>query len=233
MSTALTDRPVQAWNTMPGWGITANLLPTEIITARRVRVLRKMVLLAIAGVLALGVGGYVYGYFQNDQATSELNAALAQTAALHAQQEKYQDVVAISGQVDAAKAQMAGLLGTDVDMTALLQDLVARGPRGAIATVTVTLQAPGATSSSVATLPDPSGQLPVGMVTLSGDTSSMAEVAAGVKRLSAVPGIVEVYPSSQQDSGKSVTYSLQVTLGDKIYSHRYDVSPSTATTGGN
>jgi hypothetical protein len=215
------------WNTMPGWGITANLLPPEIVTARRVRVLRKLVIAAIGFVLALGIAGYAYGYLQEKDANSQLSAAQARTGELTAQQAKYQGVVTISGDIDQVKTQLATLLTTDVDGAALLDSIQQRAPHGTIQTVTLTLS-----GSAAGAIPDADGQLPVGTVTVTGSTTSMAEVATSVDQLKTLPGLSEIYPTTQQNNGKSVQYTIQITLVDKVYSHRWDFAPGAGQTSG-
>ena len=38
----MTSPPVQLWSAMPGWGIAADLTPPEIINARQLKLLRKL-----------------------------------------------------------------------------------------------------------------------------------------------------------------------------------------------
>jgi hypothetical protein len=219
------------WNSMPGWGITANLLPPEIVLARRVKVLRKLVLVAIGGVLLLGVAGYVYGYLQKQDANSQLSAAQAHTSQLTAQQAKYEGVVAVTGQISQVKSQLSTLFAADVNGAALLTSILQHAPHGTISTLTLTLSS-GQPPSAVA-IPDANGHLPIGTITLSGDTSAMSDVATSVDQLKSLPGLVEIYPTTQQYDGKSVKYTIQLTLIDQIYSHRYDFTPaSVPTTGG-
>src|SRR6476659_3478522 len=114
--TATATQPKQLWATMPGWGITANLLPPEIIAARRVRVVRKAVVAAIIAVVLLGAGGYTYAYLQNRNASDGLATQQNRTTELQSQQRKYDEVVRISGDVTQIKSVLAGLLTQDVDL---------------------------------------------------------------------------------------------------------------------
>ena len=59
----------------------------------------------------------------------------------------------------------------------------------------------------------------------------MPEIAAFVNSLGTVPGIVGVFPTSQQANGATLQYTIQLTLTDKLFTHRYDVA-ATAPTGG-
>jgi Tfp pilus assembly protein PilO len=222
----------QLWNTMPGWGITANLLPPEIVAARRVRGIRKVVVFVIAGVFALGIAGYVYGMMQKNDADATLTASENRTVALHQQQLKYNEVVTLNGQVDQIKSQLSGLLLDDVDFNEMVGVLAARAPQGGeITQLTFTIQSasPQTTSQNTAQL-NPSGHQLVGLTTISGTAKSMADVADYVVKVSTVPGVVAVYPSSQQNDGKTVKYTISLALSDVVYSHRYDLQPTTTST---
>ena len=45
--------PQQIWNTMPGWGIVADLTPPELIATRRLRLLRKLLAAGLSVLLVL------------------------------------------------------------------------------------------------------------------------------------------------------------------------------------
>ncbi len=49
--TATTVEQPTLWNSTPGWGIAANLIPPELINARKLKVLRKFM---AAGIVAWG-----------------------------------------------------------------------------------------------------------------------------------------------------------------------------------
>jgi Tfp pilus assembly protein PilN len=239
MTAVLVPEHTELWRTMPGWGITANLLPPEIVAARRARVLRKIVIFVLAGVVLLGAAGYFLAYKQKQDASSDLAAAEAQTAQLHVQQHKYDEVVQITGEVAQVKSKISTLFTTDVDFPQLLNELVAQAPKsGGITQLAVALQggptvSGQATSSSQPTVAlDPSGQVPVGNVTITGTARSMSDVAAYVNALAHVPGVIYVYPTSQQTDAGTVTYALALTLTDAVYSHHYDL-PTVLSTGGN
>jgi hypothetical protein len=239
MTAPAVPQHAELWRTMPGWGITANLLPPEIVSARRARVLRKIVIFVLVGLLLIGAAAYGYAYKQNSDAGSDLAAAQSQTAQLHLEQHKYGEVVQITGDVAQVASRLSTLLATDVDFPKLLGELVDKAPRGgSITQLGVTMQGGPTVSGQTTTTTqpsvvlDPTGRTPVGMVTITGTARSMPDVAAYVNALARVPGVVAVYPSSQQFDGTTLTYSLGLTLTDQVYSHRFD-STSTVPTGGN
>ena len=223
--------PGQLWRTMPGWGITTNLLPPEIVVARRIKVLRKVVVLSVVAVLLLGVGAYFYALSQKDNASSELAAAQGQTAALRAQQAKYSQVVTISADIQAVASQLSTVLQPDVDMNALLARIIGASPAGKLTSVQLevtgdTAAASGANSGAGAL--DNSGRTHVGTVSITGVTNSLSQVASYVVKLDEIPGVVTAFPSSQTSDAKSVTYTIQMTLTDQVFSHRYDSLAATS-----
>lgn len=217
--------PDDLWRTMPGWGITANLLPPEIVTARRTKVLRKFALSAIVFVMLLGIAGYFYALSQKDDANAALQAAQTQTAVLHTQQAKYSEVVTISGQISTITSQLAQVLAGDVDMTALVGKIVSAQPGGGTITqlqVQISADPLATPTSTGAGVLDTSGRTHVGTLTLTASTRSLADVASYVVRLNKIPGVVTAFPSSVTSSDRSVTYTIQATLTDQVFSHKYD-----------
>ena len=58
--TITQERPA-LWSAMPGWGIAADLTPKELINARQLKVLRKVMAAGIVTLLIVGAGGYLPG----------------------------------------------------------------------------------------------------------------------------------------------------------------------------
>lgn len=231
----LTAPPAsQLWSTMPGWGITSNLLPPELIAARRLRVVRKMIVAALVLVVALGAAGYGYGMYQQSGAQSALSAEQARTAQLLVQQQKYQEVVTISGSIAQIKGQLATLMTGDVDVAKLVGVVAARQPHGGSITqlqATVVSDPTQPSTDSGASVFDSSGQTHIGTMSITGTARNMPEVAAFVNQLGKAPGIVGVFPTSQTTSTHAVQYTIQLTLTDKLLTHRFDAVTTTPTGG--
>jgi len=229
----------QLWNSMPGWGIVANLLPPEVLAARRVRVLRKLVVAALAVVVLLGAGGYGYAFWQARSAKSDLHAAQDQTTQLQLQQRKYGAVVQLQNQAAQIKSQLGGLLSADVNVPKLATAIMALSPAKSSLTkldveVTTASAQPASSNADSSGVLDTSGHQHIGTITVTGTVHSIDDVATYVTRLSGLPGIVEVFPASQQNDGKLVTYSIEMTMTDQLYSNRFAAATSAAaTTGGN
>jgi Tfp pilus assembly protein PilO len=223
------DQSKALWSSMPGWGVVANLLPPEVIVARRVRALRKVIVFALALVLVLAAAGYGYAFWRARAASSALNAEQSRTTELQRQEDQYADVVRMQGTVASVKAQVATLLAKDVDIAQLINGVVAKLPAGAtLAQLSLALStgttpgagAPAVNTTNQATL-DTSGRPHIGTINLTGQAHDLNQVAAFVSGLASVPGVVGVLPTSQQGNAASVQFTVQLTLTDQVLSHRY------------
>jgi Tfp pilus assembly protein PilO len=223
------DQSKTLWNTMPGWGVVANLLPPEVILARRVRVLRKAIVILLITVVALAGVGYGYAFWQAHEASSDLGVEQSRTAELHRQQSKYGNVVQMQGTVANVKSQIATLLAKDVDVTNLISRVVGKLPTGAsitqlsLALSVGTAQAVVPANAANNAVLDPSGRQHIGTINLTGQAHSLDQVAAFVTGVASVPGIVGVFPTSQQGTKTAVQFSVQLTLTDQALSHRYAI----------
>jgi Tfp pilus assembly protein PilO len=237
-ATATLSSPKELWSSMPGWGIVADLLPPEILAARRVRVLRKRIITALVAVAVLCVAGYGYAFWQAHKASAALESEQAVTAQLQQQQRRYAEVVKIQGSITAVGKQVGTLLANDVDFATLMDSIIRQLPAGVILSqMSVTLDAVTAKSTTGGVAVgggalDTSGRKHIGSILLTGQASDLAQVAAYVDKLTATPGLVGVFPTSQQVTGKAVQFSLQVVPTDQLLSHRYDPTNTATNTGG-
>src|SRR6185312_4553657 len=87
-----TMQPRELWSTMPGWGIVANLIPPELLQARRVRALQKLVgFLLVLLLLVAGAGGG-YAMLRSHHASQQLSVEQNRTSQLLAEQTRYRSV---------------------------------------------------------------------------------------------------------------------------------------------
>ena len=136
-------------------------------------------------------------------------------------------------------AEIATLMSTDVDAAGLLNRFrVALPASMSVTSVAVTVTAvPGNPAGATSSTPslDTSGRQQIGTVSLSGKSQNLSDLATYVRTLTAMPGVVNVVPSSNTSSaggtqsarGAQWTVTLQIT--DQLYTHRYD---ATTTPGG-
>jgi len=233
-----TMQPRELWSTMPGWGIVANLIPPELVQARRVRALRRLVAAVLSLLLVLAAGGYALAWYRNHQAADSLAAEQTRTSQLIAQQARYGEVTQIQGNVTKVRTELAILMGLDVDAAGLVGSLLAQLPPGSsITQLAVTVAPPTATAPNNigASGLDTSGQLHIGIVTMSGVARTVGDVAVLVDRLSAVKGVVAPYPSTNTVNDTGTQFTIQLSINDNLLTHRFDLSAagSSSAAGGN
>jgi hypothetical protein len=225
MTAVLDRRAVSAWSTMPGWGIVADLTPPELVKARALRVVRRFIALGLLVVLALCALAYLYALQQSSSASDEASAASEQTTLLQIESNKYGGVSKIETDVAAIRSQVASVMGTDVDYSGLLDKIRSAAPTSmSIQNMTVTVSATGV--SDTASL-DVSGVPHIGSITVNGVAKRLTDLPAYVDRLSAIRGIVNVIPTTNEVATNDVQFAVTFEINDALYSHRYDV-----TTGG-
>ena len=227
--TAVLNRPPEEnlWASMPGWGIVADLTPPELTAARQIRVLRKAIAAALALVTVLCAIGYGYAYLQKSSAVDAVDAANARTTQLVIEQGKYSYVTQLRSATQSINAEVASLTSQDVDVAALLAKIRGALPGTmALTSVTITISGTAAGTDTAASL-DRSGRPMIGTVTLAGSAGRMTDVAEYVTRLSSLPGVANVVPSSNTSNeagGSQWNATLQLT--DTLYTHRYNATTS-------
>ena len=220
---------------MPGWGIVANLIPPELLQARRVRALQKLVgILLVLLLLVAGAGGG-YAMLRSHHASQQLSVEQNRTSQLLADQNRYRGITEIQGNVAQVRSQLAQLMAMDVDTSALLVALVMQLPSGGTVSqlaLTIAAPTPTAPNNIGASVLDTSSQLHIGTITISGQVQKVADVATYVNRLSAIPGLVNPYPATSTANDTGVQFTVQLSINDSLLSKRYALS-SGSTTGGN
>jgi Tfp pilus assembly protein PilN len=211
---------------MPGWGIVADLTPPELSAARRLKALQRLIGVGLAVVVALCAGGYFWAKLQHGSAVDALDAANERTTALTVDQAKYAHVTQAQTLTRSIDGQVGVLMVDDVNVPVLLAKLRAALP-GTMSLTSVNLTlTPGPAATSPGTSLDTSGRPTVGTVTMTGSAEHMADVADYVSALSAVRGIVNVVPpSNNAGTGGGAQWTLTLQLTDKLYTHRYDATP--------
>ena len=154
MTAVLDRRAVAAWSTMPGWGIVIDLTPPELVKARSLRLVRRFIALGLLVVLVLCALAYLYALKQSSAASDEASVASEQTTQLQIETNKYGGVSNIEADVAAIRAQVASVMGTDVDYSALLDKIRSAAPTSiSIQNMTVTVSATGSPTRRVSTFP--------------------------------------------------------------------------------
>jgi hypothetical protein len=211
---------------MPGWGIVADLTPPELVESRRLRHLRKLLAGVIGFVLVLCALGYVYAWRQHSAASDSLDAANARHAQLTAQQARYAGVTNIESISSGIQAKITSLMQQDVDVARFVAAVREAAPTTvAITQLQVTFSS-GSQSTAPGGVQQVDGHAVIGKVTLSGSGHTLNDLASFVDRLSAVPGVADIFPGSNAtgDKGSATTFNVTFDMTDQLYSHRYDAS---------
>lgn len=230
-----TMQPRELWSTMPGWGIVANLIPPEVLQARRVRAIRKLVAYAMCALVLLAGVAYGYAFYRSQQAGDTLAAEQSRTSQLLTQQKRYADVTLLQGTVAGVRTELSGLLASDVDMAAVATSVIRQLPAGGSVSQLALTMAPTAGQQSSANLTsgtgplDTSGRPHIGLITVTGQAARVSDVSAMVDKLRALPGFIDPYPTSNTTNDKGTLFTIQFSIDDRLLSHRYDMSK----TGGN
>lgn len=227
MTAVTSSRATAAWAEMPGWSIVADLTPPEIIDARRLRVLRRLIAAGLAAALLLCGAGFGYAHGRRSAAAHDLAAANARTTALTVEQGRYARVTQLQAATKAVDAQIAQLMRTEVDVAGIVTRVRDDLPAAmSLTTITVSLSAAAqAPTTSGSTSLDTSGRPVIGTVSLAGSSRDLAELAVYVAALSGVKGFVNVIPANNASSTKGATqWTVTLQLTDALYTHRFDAA---------
>lgn len=225
MTTVATERPAEPWSAMPGWGIFADLMPPELLALRQLKGLRKTLLIVLLVVVLACAGGYGYAMHQHSTASAAYDRAQAQTVALTAQQGKYADVTQLRSTTAGIRTQIASAMVNDVDFAAFLGQVRAALPGSlSLTSITMTVNPGGSTTGAggAASLATTAANR-IGTVSLTGGGQTLADLSGFVTALAALPGVVDVLPTSNTAAASATTFTVSFGVTDALYTHRYAV----------
>lgn len=219
------------WRTRPGWGISADLTPPEVVTERSLARLRRRLGLGLVALLVVVGGGYVLAARHHGAAESSLEAQQVEAARLHARVADFADISQTQASLTRLRAQIATLMTGDVDLDALMGRLSTSLPPGmTITSESVSFGAAGAAAATGATgdaAVDPTQPSTIGTIALSGQGRRLDDLAAYVDRLQAIRGVTDVVPTSNAATKSGVDYTATMSLTSDLLSHRYDATGTT------
>jgi hypothetical protein len=217
----LPESPQQP-DSMPGWDIVADMTPPELVNLRWIAVLQRRIAAGLVLVVLLCGAGYLYASHQDHVARSEADAAADRTRGLAESAGRFAAVTSIETTVRGIDDQMATLMENDVDVARLVTAIRRALPRSmAVQNVTVVVTGEGPPVGTTDGL-DRSGHPAIGTVSISGSGRTLDDLPVFVDGLDAVPGLVEVLPTSNQVTEGKAQFSVSVTFTDQLLSHRYD-----------
>jgi type IV pilus assembly protein PilN len=161
-----------------------DLIPPAILVRRAVRKAKRMVAIAMIGVLALLALLFVVGRVQLASANAELSAAQQRLRNAEAEKAKYSEVPAVYAAVDAARAELAQAMGNEVQVARLVSQLAAiLPPDVALTELSMTIGESDSTGSGTAAKSAQTTEPLVGTVTFSGEARSFNDVSAWIDTL--------------------------------------------------
>lgn len=212
---------------MPGWGIAADLTPPELNNSRELKTLRKWLGAGLAVLLVACLVGFVLAKRQQSAAAAALSQVQGQTSQLQSGARKYAGVTQLQGSVTQIQAQIATLMGSDVDLVKLMGRLRSTLPAPMTISseaVTISLAGAAAAPAGAPVGTAASGVATIGAVTISGTGRTLDNLANYIEKLQGIPGVVDVNPTTNTISGKVTHYSLSLNLTSAVLSHRFDVA---------
>jgi hypothetical protein len=227
--TATLASPSQIWNSMPGWGIVADLTPSELIVARRIKTIQKLTVAGLALIVILLGGLFGYALLQSHAASSDLAVEQDRSQVLIAGQSKYSGVTQVQASIDGVDTNLAKLMASDVDLASEIGKIRAALPSGmTLKSLNVSISSAGAAAagsqqSAIGSSLDTSGHHPIGSIQLTGTAGAMTDVARYVLQLQALPGLTDVLPTSNAADGASGSFSINLSLTDQLLTHRFQL----------
>jgi Tfp pilus assembly protein PilN len=202
--------------------IAANLLPAEVIAARRAKAVRTRVLAVLAAVVLLLGGWYGFAAYQAKLAQDDLDAALAEQATLSAQQTRYEEVVRMQADSTAISTRLSTLFAEDVRWATLLSTL--RGDAAAVKVriTSVNGNVTPADAAGAAKLPSDADGKVIGTLTITGTGRDKRSVAAYLDRLGEADSLANLYLTSTTLNDKSEQFSLTADITGGALGGRYN-----------
>jgi Tfp pilus assembly protein PilN len=221
--------------------ISVNLLPTEVVEARRARQLRRVVLASLAGFLALMGAWYGFASFQTMSARSSVASAQDEASRLLAQQNKFAKLSSVQSESRLIEGQLTGLFAEDLQWAELLAAVEKVAPAGVqISGVSGNLKsaaAGNANAAGVTALPNTSGKRIVGTITITGEASSKPAIANFVDALNSVDGLanpllggVNVEVGGSGATAGATHFSISADVTDAALRGRYTPATKSPTT---
>ena len=213
--------------------ISADLLPDEVVAARRARRTRGW-MLAVAVLVLAGIGGwYVRADHELRLANDERTAVTDEAAGLQRRQSNYSEVVNVQAETATITEQVSTLLANDLPWATLIDRLRDAGTGAGVAVdgISGSLNATAGAAGTVS-LPSISGVATIGTVTLTGTAPDKPSVAKYVDTLATVTMVANPYVTSvAQTEDGDVQFSLTVDVTAHALCGRF--TTACKTTGGN
>ena len=225
--------------TSPQWSnrtltISADLLPEEIVAARRVRRTRGWVIVAVVVVAGLCAAWFAFALHEKQNADDELTVATTEVTDLQRDQREFSDTVRVQADTALINERLQTVMAGDLDWAALLAALRSAGTPSRITLTGVdnTLNATDATTTANP-LPRANAVGSVGSILLTGTAPDKKAVAAYADALAKQSVVTNPYITdvATDENGGGVTFSLKADIPKTSLCGRFTVPCKTS--GGN
>lgn len=210
----------------PGWDIVADMTPPELVTRRRLDILRRRIAIALVLVVLLCAAAFGYAMFRHMSADDDAAAEATRTTSLTRSASRFAGITQIESTVDGLDSKVAMVMQTDVDVARVIAAIRKALPNSmTMQSISVTLDQGISTEAStgVSAGLDASGRPTIGTVTISGSGRGLDDLPAFVDDLMTVRGFVNVLPTSNEVSDGNAQFNVTFTLTDLLRTHRFDV----------
>jgi Tfp pilus assembly protein PilN len=197
-----------------------NLLPPEILQARRLARLKRGLAAAVVVTVVGCAGATVWAQSGASDAQAQLDVVQARGTLLRADQARYAAVPKLLDLIQSAGAAREKALAHDVLWYGFLTDLAVTTPDG------VTLTGLQVTLDKPASGQDPLVKPGIGSVTFTGTAQHFPEVAAWLDAVATMHGLdgstLASAVRSPESGASGVTFTSTVQVTSKALTHRYD-----------
>jgi hypothetical protein len=199
-----------------------NLLPPEILQARRLVALKRLLAGAVAAIVLVCIGATVWAQLRASAAQDELDAVQARGATLRGEQARYAAVPKLLNLIQAADGARERAMSQDVLWYGFMSDLAVTTPEGiTLSGLQVSLDKPTVNT-------DPLVPTGLGTVTFTGTAKHVPDVAAWLDAVAHIHGVdgstLQTVTREDTKHGDSspLNFTTSVTVTSNALTHRYD-----------
>ena len=199
-----------------------NLLPREVLQARQLAGLKRVLAGAVAAVVLACVAATVWAQAGASAAQGELDAAQAKGAELRTEQARYAAVPKLLNLIQAAGAARERAMSQDVLWYGFMSDLAVTTPKG------ITLNGMQVSLDKPTVNTDPLVPTGLGTVTFTGTAKHVPDVAAWLDAVAHIHGVdgssLQSVTRDDATGGRAGTlnFTTTVQVTSEALTHRYD-----------
>jgi hypothetical protein len=205
-----------AWATVPR----VNLLPIEIVEARRFRRVQLVLGVTVVSTLLIAGGGTYLAQRATNKAHDRLHASQTQVTRLQSEENRYAAVPLVIAEVDAANTARTLALGSDVLWYRYLNDVDdARPANVELSALSVTMNNAAAVAAPSS---NPLSNVGIGTITATGTAQKYKDVANWLDAVEKITGLSSSALSSAAEADGKLTFSSGAIVDSDALSGRYD-----------